>query len=406
MTTGILFVDDDPDILQGLRRSMKRNRKRFDMRFVSSGAEALEALAETPADIVISDMRMPGMDGGELLSEVRTRFPATIRMILSGFAEKEAVMRTVGPAHQYLSKPCDAETLYTSIDRALSLQEFLESKPLRSFVAGLTVLPTLPESVAALIDKLDSNEPAMDCVAAAIAKDISMTAQVLKISNSAYFASVRNITNMQQAIQMLGFDTIKSLALESGIFNLHPETSQSADVIKQLNDCSIGIGMLAKGIASLEGMDAASTELASCAGTLSHVGTLALLHRDLEQFNQATTLAKTENIQTAAAEKRVCGASHAEVGAYLLGLWGFANPIVEAVAYHHSPAECPATEFSIVTAVYVAQHLNPALAGGAEMLQELESTLDMEYLESIGAAHRATVWRDFVVSEIEKRTLQ
>src|SRR5450755_4506465 len=102
----LLFVDDEPNVLQGLQRQLRPMRNEWDMHFVENGQKALDFMAAQPVDIVVSDMMMPGMDGAQLLSEVVRRHPQTVRLILSGHAEREAVLRLVGPAHQYLSKPC------------------------------------------------------------------------------------------------------------------------------------------------------------------------------------------------------------------------------------------------------------------------------------------------------------
>jgi len=106
----VLFVDDEPRILDGRRRMLRSMRHEWKMSFAETGQEALAILANQPFDVVVVDMRMPGMDGVQLLSEVRKRHQI-IRIVLSGTADREAILRAVGLAHQYLSKPCDAETL-------------------------------------------------------------------------------------------------------------------------------------------------------------------------------------------------------------------------------------------------------------------------------------------------------
>ena len=109
MSKRILFVDDEENILQGLRRLLRPLRKEWEMRFASDGHTALKMLEESPCDVLVSDMRMPGMNGVRLLEEVRARYPDTIRIVLSGQADRETTLAAVGPAHQYLNKPCDAE---------------------------------------------------------------------------------------------------------------------------------------------------------------------------------------------------------------------------------------------------------------------------------------------------------
>src|SRR5919204_1757148 len=127
----VLFVDDEPRVLDALRRLLRQRRDEWEMGFVTSGAEALERLSAEPVDIVISDMRMPGMDGAELLTRVRSEHPSVVRMVLSGHSEQEASMRVLQVAHQYLSKPCDSRMLTDAIQRASTLRHTLGSERVR-----------------------------------------------------------------------------------------------------------------------------------------------------------------------------------------------------------------------------------------------------------------------------------
>src|SRR5256885_11774657 len=124
----ILFVDDEPKVTEGLHRMLRSMRREWEMTFATSGAEALEKLSAKPFDVVVSDMRMPGMDGCQLLTEVMRRHPQVVRIILSGYSDKETIMRSIGLAHHYLSKPCDAETLKETIRRACDLRDQLEEE--------------------------------------------------------------------------------------------------------------------------------------------------------------------------------------------------------------------------------------------------------------------------------------
>jgi DNA-binding NtrC family response regulator len=101
----IVFVDDDVNLLEAMRLRMRPMRDTWSMEFVSSGEEALESLAKCSADVVASDMRMPRMDGWQLLTEVKELYPQTVRLVLSGHADPGAIMRLVGTAHQYIERP-------------------------------------------------------------------------------------------------------------------------------------------------------------------------------------------------------------------------------------------------------------------------------------------------------------
>jgi len=183
----LLFVDDEPRVLQGLQRQLRPMHHEWDMHFVDDGRKALEFMAAHPVDIVVTDMMMPGMDGSQLLAEVLKRHPQTVRIVLSGHAEREAVLRLVGPAHQYLSKPCDADELRRAIARALSLRDLLGNERLKQLATRVKNLPTLPALQNQLADELRKESPSMERVAEIVSRDIGMTAKMLQLVNSAFF---------------------------------------------------------------------------------------------------------------------------------------------------------------------------------------------------------------------------
>src|SRR5689334_7179510 len=113
----VLFVDDEPLVLQALQRMLRPFRNEWEMSFVDNGGDALKLMAEMPFHVVVTDMRMPGMNGADLLLKVQEVYPKTVRLILSGHADKELILKCVGTAHQFLSKPCEPETLRAAVKR-------------------------------------------------------------------------------------------------------------------------------------------------------------------------------------------------------------------------------------------------------------------------------------------------
>src|SRR5712691_8353296 len=154
----VLFVDDDQHILNGIKRTLHCMRTEWQMAFSASGEEALKKLAESEFDVIVTDMRMPGMNGSELLAEVLQRYPGMVRIVLSGTVEHDLVLRSATTAHQYLAKPCDAKTLRATLDGALRIREMLVSPELRSLVSRVTSLPTLPSIHAKLVESLENPE--------------------------------------------------------------------------------------------------------------------------------------------------------------------------------------------------------------------------------------------------------
>ena len=353
----ILFVDDDPNILRALRRTLRAHRDSLDMAFAESGAAGLKELENRPVDVVVSDMRMPEMDGAAFLTEVKKRWPATVRIILSGYSEEEAVLRTVGPAHQFLSKPTDPASLLRAVSKALALRDRLHTPELVALMNGIESLPSPPGVYLDFVSALGSRHANNDTIARLVEKDLSLTTMTLKLVNSAFFGQDGNVTDIRRALQLLGFDTVKALALNTGLYSQFSGQSCEAHEIRRLSERSLLLGQLSGKIASLQKRSSAERDLATGTAMLAHIGTLLLLSEKTARFFEARNMAADDDIGICAAERLLCSASHAEIGAYHFSLWGFPDAVVSGVLYHHTPQEAPEDLRDAVSAVYVAQLL-------------------------------------------------
>ena len=392
MKKTILFVDDESNILEGLRRSLRSMRKEWDMHFALGGYEALAFLETKNVDAIISDMRMPEMDGAKLLKEVRRISPCSVRIILSGYSEEEAILRTVGPAHQYLSKPCEPDLLINTIQRAMHLRQFIDMDEISCKLSGLENLPSPPGSFTKLITILDDPLAKLDDIADILAKDLAMSAQTLKLTNSAYFSVREPVESLRKAVSLLGLDTIRSLVLVAGFFKEFSGPPEMAARIETLSQRCVSIGIAAREIANLEGLSAQEAGQSHSAGVLSHVGSLALMANWPEKFLQALELVEQEGLDIVSAETRIFGASHTQIGAYLLGLWGFTDPIAEAVAFHHDPLEfSEAGPSSVLLCVYAAQCLVIPARADADKIE-----MDRQILALAGKESREDAWKDAV----------
>lgn len=413
MTSSVLFVDDDENVLQGLRRMLRPMRDTWDMVFVDSATTALAAMEGRPFDVVVSDMRMPTMDGADLLTIVSKKYPASVRIILSGYAEEEAILRTAGPAHRYLSKPCNFEVMVEAISSALALRHFLGEESLRHLVSSLHSLPSPPDVFLALLSELRSKNASSASVAKILSRDVAMTAETLKLTNSAFFALPTRITDLKDAVRLLGLETIKALALIAGIYSCYSGDAETAAIIRRLGNRSLGVGIAARAIAEREHLDQVDTQEALCAGVLAHVGILVLVANYPHRFRQAMDLVERRVLPIVEAERRVFGASHTELSAYLLGLWGFVDTVVEAVAYHHEPHRYKGRQNKIVTIVHCAQAFaktcGQAMAKGTvEQVDEMAllSGLDMEFLNTANLFNRLPVWRQAVTDVLRRGEAQ
>ncbi|MEJ2082018.1 MAG: HDOD domain-containing protein [Acidobacteriota bacterium] len=295
----VLFVDDQREILSGLRRMLYPHRQEWEMFFASGADEALSLLETQVIDIVIADMKMPRIDGAELLEIVRREFPGTARIVLSGETEPNAVLRTVGTVHQYLAKPCSAESLRSTIERAVFVKELLESHAaLQSLIGRIDVLPAIPALYLRVAHELQSEEPSLKRIGELVSQDPGMSAKILQLVNSAFFGLPREIDDPTRAIMLLGLEVTRALVLSVEIFSQYQITKLGGIAWETLWSHSLACARLAQHIARGEWPD----------------------------------------------DARVQDRGHPTVGAFLMGLWGLPIDLVEAILWHHEPQEATSSE--------------------------------------------------------------
>ena len=335
----ILFVDDDPKEIKRLRKRLRSIRHEWEIESAVSGKEALSFMAKSHFDVVVSNMHMQKMDGVELLDTVMERYPGTVRIILSEDSDKEKSLQSVKSTHQFLKKPCDADTVKYTIERACKLQDLLRNETLIKTVTGIKNLPSPPRLYSLVMQEMRSPDASLKNVGDIISQDIAMTAKILQLVNSAYFGLPRRITDPQQATIFLGIDTLKALVLTFHVFSEFSEDAELcefslADMLKH----SIMVGRLAKEIAKVELDDTKILEEIYIAGILHDIGKLILLKLP-EQYREVMKYIKSTGFSFVEAEYNVMKTSHAELGAYLLALWGIPDNIVETVAFHNNPSK-------------------------------------------------------------------
>ncbi|MEA3280115.1 MAG: response regulator [Thermodesulfobacteriota bacterium] len=389
----ILFVDDEPNILQGLRRMLRSIRHEWEMKFAKSGSEALEMLAREPFDVIVSDMRMPSMDGAQLLTQVQKRYPMIVRIVLSGYSDQETILKSVLPAHQYLFKPCDPELLISTVNRSCVLRDLLNRESLKQVISRTEYLPSLPTLYTEMMEEIRSSNGSIQRIGKIVEKDLSITAKILQLVNSAFFGLSRHISNPSQAVILLGFNTIRSLVLTVGMFSKFDQATLAALPVKNIYEHSIKTGAIARDIAKMENMDKEQVDNAFMAGMLHDLGKLLFVINYTKTYREVFEISRKREMTFVEVEIEKLGASHTEVGAYLLGLWGLPDTIVEAVAFHHNPGSCSTTDFNILSAVYAAnilEHRSHATAG----MEGLEQDFDEEYLQKTGINERINAWKD------------
>jgi len=394
MKRTILFVDDEPNILQGLKRMLRPMRDKWDMLFANSGAEALELMSKQHVDAIVSDMRMPGMDGPQLLRLVMKEHPGTIRFALSGYSDQEMVGQSIAPTHQYLTKPCDEKQLVSALELAMGARDLVPNKSVLDKIARVEHLPVLPDIYTRITAELARGDPSPKDIGDIVARDMGMSANILKLVNSSYFGLPRHIAAPQQAVIVLGVNVIRSVILSMHVFSSFQHIGRASFSLPMLWSHSMRTGAMARTIAHHEGLSGEEADHAYIAGLLHDMGKLLLEAHCAEECVRIYDEVRANNRRVAEVEAEQLGMTHAEVGAYLLGLWGLPPQVVQAVARHHDPAP---QEDGLDAADIV--HFANLLDHDIFVFNEhyAKATPTPERLDAIGGPERYAEWRQAVL---------
>ncbi|HMD49975.1 MAG TPA: response regulator [Bryobacteraceae bacterium] len=396
----ILFVDDEPRILEGLQRMLRPYRKQWEMAFANSGDEALAMLAAGAYDVIVSDMRMPGMDGAQLLELVRERYPGMVRLVLSGQFGKDAALRAVPVAHQFLMKPCDAGKLQATIERFCECDSMIADGATRRVVAAIGELPALPSTYAALVHALDEPDTSLDQVGAIVERDVAVAAKVLQLVNSSFFGLSREVATIPMAVGYLGFETLTQLVVTVEVFRTFACGPHMAAFVEEVQRHSRCVAAIAARLP----VPRQKAGTLSVAALLHDVGKLIMATRLTGQFELALKASQDRNCPLHTLEEEITGTTHAEVGAYLLALWGLPSPVVTAVSQHHHPVSAAAdTAIDIRLALHLADMLENEAAGHLENL--LPGALEEFCKDSVEWSESLREWRKIAGEVVQREAL-
>jgi len=385
----ILFVDDDPRILEELRRQAPALGPDWEAAFADSAAKALRACAEQAFDAVAADLRMPGMGGAECLQEIMARHPATLRLLLAVLDDRNEALQGLARAHQFLAKPCDFTFLKSLLDFTRQHGRRVGNDHVRELAARIGQLPAVPELYRDITALMESDRGSAEQMGAVIGRDIAMTAMILKLANSAFFSLRHQVTSPAEAVSYLGVDLLRALVLAHGLFGQVGAFRVPGFTLHHLWQHSLEVAAAARRLAAAEGLPQLANAFFT-AGLLHDIGILILASRFPEDYAKVLELNHRSGGSLEASEFHVFGASHGEVGAYLLSLWGIPEAVVAAAACHHGIARQPEPGFTPALAVHVAD-THCGYASDHEVFTA--ARLDEGYLASLGLAGRIPVWK-------------
>jgi putative nucleotidyltransferase with HDIG domain len=388
----ILLVNDDGQTLDTYSTACLPYRADWEVTTANSGAAALDLMGQGVFDAVVADMRMPDMSGLELLRAAMFCHPQTARILLSELSGRDMIVGSLGIVHQYLPKPCAPGDLLSAISRLMVLDQFFTNDFLRLVVARVRQLPSPPRVYFQLMRELARADATTESVGAIIAQDSSLSAKLLQVANSAFFSPSQPVMSVQEAVQTVGFNLVKGVALSLSLFaSLNPGAVDEVNADRLYIHC-LATALLAQKIATDESAPQATVDAAFTAGILHDIGKLVLASSLPGLYRRAVQLAADELIPQWQAEANIFGVDHAAVGAYLLGLWGLPAPIVEAVAWHHEPTHRRAPAFNALTAVHVADFLQSHHWPSSP--RSLIVKLDASYVQSLDLDERIARWAE------------
>lgn len=393
----ILFVDDEQDVIEGFKRMLFSQREIWKPYFSNTGQQAMNILENNSIDIIVSDMRMPEIDGAMLLSKVKKYYPKVLRFVLSGYQDEAKSIKASGVAHQFIAKPCNTETLMETIEKAYFLRNYINNPTLLEVVTGLGELPGVPDIYIEVEETLQDPDSTFETVEKILARDITLVAKILQIANSSFFGIHGRVTNLLQALSFLGVNIIKALVLHISTFSRLKVRPEQINFYQSVTTHSLDVANVSRRIIQTATNNRLLIDDTYMAGILHDIGKIVLLNYEdyIDRTMRAMSKMKVDFYE---AEQELFGFTHCNAGAYLLGIWGLPDPIVEAAAFHHKPSDAINTiELSPLSVVHAA---NCFVAQNQVQQQdrtkglELMPAIDFEYYEKLNLSNKLQQWQE------------
>jgi len=338
-----LFVDDDPEMLASIRMRARRHRARWTIKAASGGEAALRLLESESFDVVLTDLSMPHVGGGEVLRQARGLRPSAIRMVLSGRADRW-LAKDAFNAHQVFTKPAELDDVLARAETALQARSELSLSEIVNVTSGVGVPPS-PRVFATLHAALVSPNYEIESVARIVEQDLGLTSRVLQLASSSALGPRRSVSSVRSAVVVLGQTALEHLVLLEEALAPSPRRG--------------GVDLRAHAMLVGRIATALLPRSSDCfvAGVLHNLGHLICDEPDGP------------------------GGRHPLLGSYLAALWGFPPNVVTASREHHDP---PGDATSLSAVVWAADHV--ARMGAAALT-------DGTFEERYGAAVAAS-WLD------------
>lgn len=359
MAKKIMFVDDETQVLKALVRTFMDTD--YYVCCAESGKQALELMEKDNFDLIVSDMRMPNMDGYQLLCEMKARYPKTLRIILSGYSDERVVLKALqrNIAKFYIFKPWENDNLVKLVDQIFETEKILTDNNLLALINNIDELPTVNTNYQNIISSIDNDGDVIE-ISRLIEQDPSITSKLLHIANSAYYGVKTG--SIKQAITYLGLANVRNLILSTSIIDSFSKLKAPEKILQDLwKHAYITNKLLFKVYENF--LDKKLPETCMSAGLLHNVGVIFLI----QIFKDKHIICIKDVIKSKKSliklEYETFGISHHEAGGYLMMWWDLPFPIVETALYHHDPFNDNIVNKELMYAVHIAERYSWRLMG-------------------------------------------
>lgn len=387
----ILFVHDDVAVLKTLKDALQSAGGGWEVECSATIPDGLDRLGRGAFDVVVAGAGVRDLPGGSFLDRAAVCQPRAVRFLLSNGGSRGMLVRAGGAAHQEFATPGDVEATFERLESTLALGDMLDDTHLKGVISRLKAVPSLPAVYVAIMTELRQAEPSAGKVGELVSKDAGMSAKLLQLVNSPFFSIRMRVTDPGHAVRLLGLETVRALVLSLHIFQQFDERTVLRFRLGRVWRHSLAAAGCARLIGRLRNGTDDPVGEATTASVLHDIGKLVLASSLKEEYAAALELAEQSHVTQWEAEWKVMRATHAEVGAYLLGLWGLPESIVQAVAWHHRPSQCPSTRFGPLGVVHAAEciehEMHPDDVIGAP------PAADAAYMDRFSAAWHYPAWR-------------
>ncbi|ERP31991.1 response regulator [Chitinivibrio alkaliphilus] len=394
----VLFVDNDPQWIVRYQ-SVFSNSSQWDCFYAEDVLAAVDYLNYLDVDIIVTELQLPLFDGTQILEYVRKRYPRIIRLILTDHEKIEGYLDIVRLAHQFLRKAHSVDRIEEIVQNLYRLHRLVISRHARDMVSSMDSIPALPDAYYRLKAEIDRSEPSLRRVGAIVESDVGLSTTILKLINSSFFAIAEPVTTPSQAVTLLGAEVIKSLVVSSHLFSHFAEKETCDSVAEVMIHSKLVAGFVGE-ICAYHKVRKSVRETAVMAALLHDLGRLVFESSFHDKYGKAIGISSVTSESLSESERQVLGADHAEVGAYLLGLWGFQYRTVEAVAFHHAPSKCVSADNMLLSILHAADMF--ALERQERRINFGTEYMDRTYVDETIGLDRWDEWRSVCITYYER----